>query len=296
MRIKPIHFAWLIVIFGVIDVIAAQPPEKNLPVKLEELTSGDFALALEKSGGVCVIPLGVFEKHGQHLPLGTDLIVVRELVLRAAAKEYAVVFPEFYFGQINEAKHLPGTIAYSPELLWKILQETLDELSRNGFKKIILVNGHGGNNAFLEYFLFSQLNSPKDYSVILFSPDYSDAFRQKQAAYFESFAPGGHAGELETSMVLATRPDLVHLDRARLESGQDLDRLASLRNQTSGFWWYASFPNHYHGDGSYGKTELGELTLEYRSDLLAQLIRDFKNSQVLEDLQREFFRKIHSPR
>jgi len=296
MRIKPIHFAWLIVIFTVVDVIAAQPPEKTLPVKLEELTSGDFVLALEKSGGVCVIPLGVFEKHGQHLPLGTDLIVVRELVLRAAAKEYAVVFPEFYFGQINEAKHLPGTIAYSPELLWMMLQETLNELSRNGFKKIILVNGHGGNNAFLEYFLFSQLNSPRDYSVILFSPDYSDDFRQKQATYFESFAPVGHAGELETSKVLATRPDLVHLDRARLESGQDLDRLASLRNQTSGFWWYASFPNHYHGDGSYGKTELGELTLEYRSDLLAQLIRDFKNSRVLEDLQMEFFRKIHSPR
>jgi len=296
MNIKPIFFACLIFILSLASGIAGRPAEKSLSVKLEELTSGDFSLALEKSGGVCVIPLGVFEKHGQHLPLGTDLMVVRELVLRAAKKEYAVVFPEYYFGQINEAKHLPGTIAYSPELLWMMLQETLDELSRNGFKKIILVNGHGGNNAFLEYFLISQLNSPKDYSVILFSPTYSAEFQQKQAAFFQSFAPGGHAGELETSMVLATRPELVYLERARLESGEDLDRLAGLKNQTSGFWWYASFPNHYQGDGSYGKVELGELTLEYRSGLLAQLIKDFKNSRLLEDLQSEFFRKIHSPR
>ncbi len=276
--------------------IAQQPNANTLPVKLEELTAADFVKAAEKSGGVCVIPLGVFEKHGQHLPLGTDLIVVRELVLRAAKKEYALVFPEYYFGQINEAKHQPGTIAYSPELLWLVLQETLNELSRNGFKKIILVNGHGGNSAFLNYFLISQLNRPKDYSVILFSPIADQEFRQKQSAHFRSFAPTGHAGELETSLVLATRPDLVHPDRARLESGEDLDRLASLKNQTSGFWWYASFPNHYHGDGSYGKTELGELTLEYQSDQLARLIRDFKNSNALEDLQKEFFNRIQNPK
>ncbi|HSV88304.1 MAG TPA: creatininase family protein [Bacteroidales bacterium] len=273
-----------------------QPLPDKLPVKLEELTSADFVRAVKKSGGVCIIPLGVFEKHGQHLPLGTDLIVVRELALRAAKKEYAVVFPEYYFGQINEAKHQPGTIAYSPELLWMMLQETLNELYRNGFKKIILVNGHGGNSGFLNYFLISQLNSPKDYSVILFSPVADTEFRTKQEAYFQSFAPGGHAGELETSLVLATRPDLVFLDRARLESGEDLDRLGSLKNQTSGFWWYASFPNHYHGDGSYGNVDLGELTLEHQSDLLARLIKEFKNSNVLEELQKEFFNKIQNPR
>ncbi|MBW6499508.1 MAG: creatininase family protein, partial [Bacteroidales bacterium] len=114
--------------------------------------------------------------------------------------------------------------------------------------------------------------------------------------YFQSFAPTGHAGELETSLVMATRLDLVHLDRARIESGEDLDRLESLKNQTSGFWWYASFPNHYHGDGSFGDSELGELTLEHQSDLLARLIRDFKQSQVLEELQREFFERIQNPR
>jgi len=71
---------------------------------------------------------------------------------------------------INEARHQPGTIAYSPELIWDILQETLDELSRNGFKKIIIINGHGGNNAFLNYFGMAQLSEKRDYALYWFQP------------------------------------------------------------------------------------------------------------------------------
>ena len=56
------------------------------------------------------------------------------------------MFPEYYFGQIFEAKHEPGTIAYSAKLQLALLQETTDEMSRNGCKKILIVNGHGGNN------------------------------------------------------------------------------------------------------------------------------------------------------
>ena len=103
----------------------------DLPVKWGELTAPNFIKAVEKSAGLCLIPIGVFEKHGPHLPLGTDLIDVREIALRAAKKEYALVFPEYYFSQILEAKHQPGTIAYSPKLIWDILQETCDEKERS---------------------------------------------------------------------------------------------------------------------------------------------------------------------
>jgi len=106
------------------------------------------------------------------MPLGTDLYTAREIALRAAEKDYTVVFPWYYFSQINEARHQPGTIAYSPELIWDILQETLDELSRNGFKKIIIMNGHGGNNAFLNYFGMAQLSEKRDYSLYWFQPSY----------------------------------------------------------------------------------------------------------------------------
>ena len=85
------------------------------------------------------------EKHGAHLPLGTDLLDVRYAVLHAVEQEYAVVFPEYYFGQIFEARHEPGTIAYSSKMQLELLQETTDEMARNGCKKIVIVNGHGGN-------------------------------------------------------------------------------------------------------------------------------------------------------
>src|SRR5258708_16290965 len=120
-------------------MIRAQPA---LSLKWEELTAADFVAAIQKSQGTCLLPFGILEKHGPQLPLGTDLINVRYVSLQAAAQEYAVVYPEYYFGQIFEAKHQPGTIAYSARLQLDLLQETTDEMARNGCTKIIIANGH----------------------------------------------------------------------------------------------------------------------------------------------------------
>src|SRR6202521_1854185 len=127
-------------------------PQAKLSVHWEELTAADFRGAIEKSKGTCLLPFGILEKHGAHLPLGTDLLDVRPSALLAAEQEYAVVFPEYYFGQIFEARHEPGTVAYSTHLQLELLQETTDEMARNGCKKVIIVNGHGGNESLLPFF------------------------------------------------------------------------------------------------------------------------------------------------
>src|SRR5262245_32101013 len=137
-------------------------------VHWEELNAGDFVKAIEKAQGTCVLPIGILEKHGPHLPLGTDLINVRWASLQAAKQEYAVVFPEYYFGQIFEARHEPGTVAYSARLQLELLQETADEMGRNGCKKILIANGHGGNNHLLPFFAQSQMANQKDYVVYVF--------------------------------------------------------------------------------------------------------------------------------
>ena len=80
------------------------------------MTAPEFISAVEKSEATCLIPIGVLEKHGPHLPLGTDMLSIGEIAVRAAQKEYAIVFPHYYFGQIHEARHQPGTLAYSQEL------------------------------------------------------------------------------------------------------------------------------------------------------------------------------------
>jgi len=266
----------------------------TLPTQWEELTAPDFIKAVEASGQTAIIPLGILEKHGPHLPLGTDLIDVRELVLRAAKKEYSIVFPEFYFGQIFEAKHQPGTVAYSAELVWKVLEETCDEMHRNGITKIVLVSGHGGNNNLLPYFAQAQLAARKDYAVIIFqpstNPDVAARIRELRQT-----ATGGHADEMETSMMMAHRPDLVHLERAGIQSGEDLDRLEGLPNAYTGIWWYASYPNHYAGDGSHANAEIGNLILDSRADQLAKLIRLLKTDNRILELQQRFYNEAGNP-
>ena len=78
--------------------------QSKLSPKWEELTAPDFVQAIKQSQGVCLLPFGIIEKHGPHLPLGTDLLDVRFATLNAVTQEYAVVFPEYYFGQIFEAQ------------------------------------------------------------------------------------------------------------------------------------------------------------------------------------------------
>jgi len=139
--------------------------QAKLSVHWEELTGADFRDGIRQSQGTCLLPFGILEKHGPHLPLGTDLLNVRYATLHAAQQDYAVVFPEYYFGQIFEAKHEPGTVAYSTQLQLALLQETTDEMARNGCKKVIIVNGHGGNEHLLPFFAQAQLEKPRDYVV-----------------------------------------------------------------------------------------------------------------------------------
>ena len=280
----------LVALFIVINAQA-----QNLSFKMEELSAPEFITAVEKSSKTIILPIGVFEKHGPHMPLGTDLYTAREIALRAAEKEYTVVFPWYYFSQINEARHQPGTIAYSPEIIWKVLQETLDELSRNGFKKIIIINGHGGNSAFLNYFGMAQLSERRDYALYWFQPTYDPEVIKKAEALTQHDRYDQHAGNRETSMVKAIVPNLVHPEKAAQQSGVDLDRLKNLPNVYSGIWWYARYPNHYSGDGSKANAQAGELILNSVVEQFVKGIQNIKADKNVPELQNQFFKEAENP-
>ena len=267
---------------------------QNLPACWEELTASDFTLAVKKSEGVCVIPIGVMEKHGQQLPLGTDVYTAREICRRAAAKEYCIIFPYYFVGQIIEAKHQPGTVAYSPEMLTKFLEETCNEISRNGIKKIILVNTHGGNNAFLQYFCQIQLESPRDYAVYAITPSVNQETLKKINGLRKS-TTGGHADEVETSAMMVVRPDLVKINRATNESGDNLNQLQQLPYVNTGIRWYSQYPNHYAGDAKDAKPEIGEISLEGRSQQVIEIIKAVKADQATIRLQNEFYQESEAP-
>src|SRR6201994_5102544 len=95
---------------------------QEIPARWDELVASDFPKALEKSSKTCILPIGILEKHGPHSPLGTDLIQVREWAARATKQEYAVVFPDYFYGQINEARRQFGTFALPERTVWDLLE------------------------------------------------------------------------------------------------------------------------------------------------------------------------------
>jgi creatinine amidohydrolase len=262
----------------------------KLSVHWEELTASNFREGVRRSQGTCLLPFGILEKHGPHLPLGTDLLDVRYAALHAAEQEYAVVFPEYYFGQIAEAKHEPGTMAYSRGIQLTLLQETTDEMARNGCKKVLIVNGHGGNDSLLPYFAQTQLEKPHDYVVYVFderTPEHGGPPKKTKIDM--------HAGESETSKMMIAHPELVHQDRAASESGADHARQKISEDIYTGIWWYTRFPNHYSGEGAAATKELGEFQMKWWIDSIVKAIQQVKADDVSPKLQKEFYEKSTHP-
>ncbi len=263
----------------------------------EELTGDQFPQALAAAQGVCLLPLSCIERHAHHLPLGTDMYIGRDLCRRAAALEPAIIFPDFIFTQILEARHCAGTIAIDADLIVRLLHNACREIARNGLKKIVIVNAHGGNNALNRFFLQIQLESPCDYVVYLAEPALKPEDEPAVEAQWETTVDG-HAGERETSAIMVIRPDLVRRDQLRADDeGMPLERLKALQDVgvSTGTWWYADHPTHYRGDGSPATPEKGERWLSARARALAQAIRAIKDDSETPRLQKEFFDASQQP-
>jgi creatinine amidohydrolase len=273
-------------------LISIETMAQEIPFRWDELTAGEWQKALEKSAQTCILPIGILEKHGPHAPIGSDLIHVREWAARAAKREYAVVFPDFFYGQINEARHQPGTFSLPSRLVLELLDSTCSEIARNGFKKIIIINGHGGNPNLLRYFIQCQLERRRDYAVYFFDPAQDAALNEKVKTMRKSDPSwDAHAGERETSTLLYLRPDLVKLNTATKESGANLKRL-SLPNLYTAIWWYASYPNHYAGEGAKATRELGQLLTEHTVETLVNALKAVKADTKTLELQNEFFGNV----
>jgi creatinine amidohydrolase len=265
---------------------------QDLPARWDELTASDWPKALERSSQTAILPIGVLEKHGPHDPIGSDLIHVREWAARVTKREYAVVFPDYFYGQIYEARHVPGTFALPSRLIWDLLDATCEEIARNGFKKIFIINGHGGNPNFLRFFVQSQLERQRDYVVYFYDPGPEPQLTEKMNKMRKSDpATDQHAGERETSTLLYLRPELVQMDRATTESGANQKRLA-VPDVYTAIWWYAGYPNHYAGEGAKATREFGELVTEGRLESMRNALKAVKADTQAQALQKEFFERV----
>lgn len=260
-------------------------------MRWEELTADGFAQAARETG-VCVVAMGVIEKHGDHLPLGTDYLNGHHIATLAAEKEPAIVFPPFYFGQIYEARSFPGTVTIRPTLLLELLEEVFDEISRNGIKKILLVNAHGGNNALIQFLAQTRLAKERDYALYtVVSPMGGAAKKERKTDWDANIEAnwGGHAHEAETSISLATHARLVKMDKVRAEPGNAMGRAEHLKEVYTGINWYADFPDHYSGDAAGATEKKGKNLLKILVDMYAEYIRIVKNDTAVPGLLKEFY-------
>jgi len=279
----------LIVLFFRLNNVSAQ----ELHSRWDELTASDWPRALEKSAYTCILPIGILEKHGPHAPIGSDLIHVREWAASVTQKEYAVVFPDYFYGQINEARHQPGTFSLPPKIVWDLLEATCEEIARNGFKKIVIINGHGGNPELIEYFIQTQLDKRRNYAVYFFQPGSDSVYNEQlKKLHTSDMATDQHAGERETSTLLYLRPDLVKMDSATIESGANQHRLILPSTVYTPIWWYANYPNHYAGEGAKATKELGKLVTEHTIESLAKALKAIKADAETLKLQKEFFDRV----
>jgi len=255
----------------------------------EQLTAPDFAAAVRETG-VCVLTMGVLERHSDHLPLGTDYLNVHKIACMAAEREPAVVFPPFYFGQIYEARCFPGALTLRPTLLLDLLHGVLDEIGRNGFRKVIVYNGHGGNTHLLAFLAQCTLWEEKPYSLYM-PADHLTPERHEQWKALLDTPLHGHACECETSISLANHPELVKMGAVPAEPALPLKRAESL-HCFAGVSWYADYPEHYAGDARPATAEKGRALRELQVATLAEFIAAVKADAVVPALNREFFRRV----
>lgn len=260
-------------------------------MRWEELTGNTFVEAVEAAQGVCIIPIGVLEYHGPHLPLGTDMLHSHAVACAAAEQEPALVYPAYHFGLNVETKHFPGGIALRERLLFELLENVCDEISRNGLKKIILLSGHGGNRFYLALFVQLMLDKGKDYVVYFFS-HYSGSQAVEQQIMQTTV--DGHAGERETSMALYVNPELVRLDLlAETDRWPDQAREQHLAGIQTVADWYARFPEHCTGDPRPATAQKGQVMFEAQVASLAERLRIIKQDSTAAAIYAEYGRRIY---
>lgn len=172
-------------------------------MSLDDLSTKEFEKRVDKDS-VVILPLGVIEEHGDHLPLSTDSLQSEYIAEEVAKRTGALVAPPIRYGVCNTTKNFPGTISIEFDTLRCLVQDVLFELARNGFKNIVVISGHAGSSHLAAVRLAAkEVVDEVDVKVLALS-DYEIIYEAGLAEKGE-----GHSGWIETSRVMAICPDLI---------------------------------------------------------------------------------------
>ncbi|MEM6614033.1 MAG: creatininase family protein [Cyanobacteria bacterium P01_C01_bin.72] len=252
------------------------PPQRYLPY----LSWQQIKQLPDQENVVIIQPVGAIEQHGPHLPIAVDSAI--SLGVLGKALTYldqsipAYALPCLYYGKSNEHDGFPGTITLSAATLQKVIEEVALSLYRSGFRKLILMNSHGGQPQVMEIAARDIHQQHPDFSVFPFFtwrvPHIGGEMLTSQEQEY-----GIHAGDAETSIMLSLLPQQVQMDKAVKEYPQGLpeDSLLDMEGKLPFAWLTRELTQSgVMGDATVATREKGERLLESLAHGWVQVIQD----------------------
>jgi len=250
--------------------------------RYEEFTWPEIRVAVAERR-VAVLPVGTVEQHGPHLPLVTDVLTATEMSRRAVEKipAEAVLLPSVYYAFNEHHLDFPGTIAVEGPTFVNYITDIGKSLAHHGFQKILLVNGHGSNVPFLDIAARNITNHTQ--AICAMAPWWSLVPRELLKQLRESDFPGGmaHGCELETSVLLYLRGDLVQMDKAEPDFPAQKSEFFYWDLEKPSPVFFQEFFSRYSRTGTLGdptkaSAEKGRMFVEAVVARMIQLIRELR--------------------
>jgi creatinine amidohydrolase len=245
-----------------------------------EMTWADFSAA-ETARWIAVLPLAATEQHGPHLPLGVDSFIAEAYLARVRAKipaDLPVTFlPVQWIGQSDEHVAFPGTLTLSGATVIRAWTEIGESVARAGVKKLVLVTSHGGNVSAMEM-VARDLRVRLGMLVVTVGwhrfgyPDGTFGAEEKRH--------GIHAGDVETSLMLAAQPGTVRMDKAANATPETIAMAREFKwlgaYRPAGFAWMTQdlHPSGALGDATLATAEKGEASLMQGARAFVELLRE----------------------
>jgi creatinine amidohydrolase len=226
-----------------------------------------------KTRSVVILPLGSVEEHGDHLPLCTDSLQPEFVALEVAKKTGCLVAPPLRYGVCNSTRGFPGTISITFGSLYKMTRDILEEFVRNHFTRILVLSGHAGQSHMAALRLAAQevvwqheRESPQKRPRIMVCSDYDFAYELKGKYFNEN---DGHAGTIETSRVMAIRPELIKAKG--MKSFPEFPRFEIVADPEH------FFPSGVIGDPTAASANEGRMINEYVVKEVVKLVKELES-------------------